>query len=106
MISSLHSWDSRVRDQRVLPAVRVGITNRGTIRMPRVASSQFCRYMTTTATIRVILLERISVRVLVMTRWTPSMSLVMRVMISPWLLVVKKRWDISCRWRYMLLRMS
>ena len=52
------------------------------------------------------MLERIEVNVLVTTRSTPEMSLVMRVMMSPWLFDVKKRWLIRWRWRYMVLRMS
>ena len=46
------------------------------------------------------------VNVPVITDCTPPMSLVMRVMMSPWLLVVKNRWLICCKWAYILLRMS
>jgi len=55
---------------------------------------------------RVMAFFRMLVSVLAMICCTPPMSLVMRVMMSPWLLVVKKRCDICCRWRYILLRMS
>ena len=52
------------------------------------------------ATTSVIELDRMLVKVPEITVLTPSMSLVMRVMISPWLLDVKKRWDMLCRWLY------
>ena len=83
LISSLQLWASRVSIQRFLPALLVGRANSGTMMMPMVASTQFSRYMITSAAIRVMLLERILVRVLVMTSRTPVMSLVMRVMMSP-----------------------
>ena len=53
-----------------------------------------------------MVLERMLAKVPVTTDSTPEMSLVMRVMISPWLAEVKNRWDIFCRWRYIWLRMS
>ena len=106
LISSLHSCDSRVRSHLVFPARRVGITKRGMISTPTVARIQFSRYMTTTATVSVMTLERMLVIVFVIVRCTPSISLVMRVMMSPWLLVVKKRCDIFCRCLYILFRMS
>ena len=60
----------------------------------------------TSATMRVIELERMLVNVPEITVLTPSISLVMRVMISPWLLDVKNRCDMFCRWLYIWLRMS
>ena len=92
--------------QRVLPACRVGSVNSGTATMPISASIQFLRNMAIMAMTRVMALDRMLENVLTMTCFTPSMSLVMRVMMSPWLLVVKNRWDIFCRWRYIWLRMS
>ena len=65
--------------------------------MPMVASIQFFLYMATTATIRVMLLERMLEKVPEMVDCTPAMSLVILVMISPWLFVVKNFWDILCR---------
>ena len=106
LISSLHSCDSLVRVQRVLPAFRVGIVNSGTMIRPTVARIQFLRYIAVIATIRVIAFERMLVNVFVITDSTPEISLVMRVMMSPWLFDVKNLCDICCRWRYMLLRMS
>ena len=44
--------------------------------------------------------------VLVMTDSTPEISLVMRVMISPWLFVVKNRCDMRCRCANIWLRIS
>ena len=106
MISSLQAWDSLAYFQRVLPALRVGSVNSGTTTMPISARIQFFWNIAMIAIISVITLDRMLVKVLVITCCTPSMSLVMRVMISPWLLVVKKRWDIFCRWEYIWLRMS
>ena len=106
LISSLQACDSFAYFQRVLPARRVGSVNSGTITMPIRASIQFLRNMATIAMISVMALERMLVNVLVITCCTPSMSLVMRVMMSPWLLVVKKRCDIFCRCAYIWLRMS
>ena len=58
------------------------------------------------AAVSVIALERMLVKVLEMTASTPSISLVMRVMISPWLPEVKNCWGIFSRCRNMRLRMS
>ena len=106
LMSSDAAWASRVRVQRVLPARLVGIVKRGMMMTPIVARIQLRLYMATTAMMSVVALERMLVIVFVMTERTPSMSEVMRVMMSPWLLVVKKRWDISCRCRYIVFRMS
>ena len=62
--------------------------------------------MITSAAMSVTELERMLVSVLVMIWRTPEMSLVMRVMMSPWLFVVKNDWLMRCRWRYICPRMS
>ena len=80
--------------------------NKGTTATARVARSQLWLYMIIRAAASVITFLMILVKVLVMTRCTPSISLVIRVMISPWLLVVKKLWGICCRWANMVLRIS
>ena len=82
-ILSLHSCDSRVSDHLVFPALRVGIANRGTITRPIVARSQFFWYIAARATISVITLERMLENVLVIVIFTPSMSLVILVTMSP-----------------------
>ena len=106
LISSLQAWDSLANFQRVRPARRVGMVKSGTITMPISARTQFLRNMATMAMISVMTFERMLVKVLVITCCTPSMSLVIRVMTSPCRLVVKKRWDIFCRWPYIWFRMS
>ena len=68
--------------------------------------AQFFWYMAATATTRVLMLDRMLEKVLVITDSTPAMSPVMRVMISPWLVEVKNRWLIFCRWRNIWQRMS
>ena len=74
--------------------------------MPISARIQFFRNMATSATIRVMEFERMLLKVLVMTDSTPSISLVILVMTSPWLLVVKNLWDMLWRCLNILLRMS
>ena len=58
LISSLHSWASRVRVHRRWPAFLVGMVNRGTMMMPTVARIQFFRYMAISATARVMEFDR------------------------------------------------
>ena len=82
------------------------MVNTGTISSPSVASTQFFWYIAMSATISVMTLDRMLVKVLVMVFFTPSMSLVILVMISPWLLEVKKRWLMLCRCLNIALRMS
>ena len=80
-----------------IDGVQRTITNSGTTSTPSSASIQLRLNITARAAIRVMVLDRMEVNVLVITDWTPDISLVMRVMISPWLLAVKKRWLIFCR---------
>ena len=82
-ISSLHSCASRVSDQRVFPALLVGMMKRGIISTPSVASIQFFWYIASRATMRVMVLDRMLASVPLTTCCTPEMSLVMRVMMSP-----------------------
>ena len=65
--------------------------------MPTRARIQFFWNIAIMAMISVIEFERILLKVLVTTAFTPSMSLVILVMISPWLFVVKNLCDIFCR---------
>ena len=74
--------------------------------MPTSARIQFFWNIAIMAMISVMELERMLLKVLVITDFTPSMSLVILVMISPWLLVVKNLWDMLCRCEYIWLRMS
>ena len=86
--------------------MRVGRVNSGTTAMPTSARIQFFWNMAITATTRVMVLDRMLVKVPVTTLSTPEISLVIRVMISPWLAEVKNRWDIFCRCRYIWFRIS
>ena len=106
LISSLAACASRVSDQRVLPARRVGSVNSGMMTMPMTAMRGERCIIITTAAVRVMPFERMEEKVEEMTRSTPEMSEVMRVMMSPWLEEVKNRWGICCRWRYICARMS
>ena len=106
LISSLQAWASPASFHRRLPAIRVGRVNSGTTAMPIRASSQFFWNMAITATIRVMVLDKMLVNVFVTTLSTPLTSLVIRVMMSPWLAEVKNRWLIFCRCRYIWFRMS
>ena len=106
LISSFFSCDFSARLQRVFPTLFVGSTNNGTIIIPTVARIQFFWYIATTEVASTAILLKMLVRVLEITLCTPEISLVIRVITSPCLLLVKKRWDIFCKWAYIWLRMS
>ena len=69
--------------QRVFPAFLVGSTNKGITAIPKSASIQFFWNMAASANTRVMVLERMLLKVLVMTDSTPLISEVILVMISP-----------------------
>ena len=78
----------------VFPALLVGKTKRGITAIPRSASIQFFWNMAASANTRVIVLERMLLKVLVITDSTPPISEVILVIISPWLFEVKNLCDI------------
>ena len=82
------------------------MTKSGMTQMPSTARIQFFWNIITRATTSVIEFDRMFRNVFVITDSTPEMSLVIRVMISPWLFVVKNRCDIRCRCENIWLRIS
>ena len=74
--------------------------------MPSTARIQFFWNIITSATTSVMEFERMFRNVFVITDSTPEISLVIRVMMSPWLFDVKNLCDIRCRCENIWLRMS
>ena len=106
LTSSFTCCDSLVSFHLCLPAFLVGTVKIGTMIIPTSAKIQFFWNIAIIAITSVIELDKILLKVFVTTALTPSMSLVILVMISPWLLLVKNFWLIFCRCEYIWFLMS
>ena len=104
--SSFTCCDSFVSFHLCLPAFRVGKVKSGTITIPTSARIQFFWNIAIMAITSVIEFDKMLEKVFVMTALTPSISLVILVMMSPWLLLVKNFWLIFCRCEYIWFLMS
>ena len=89
-----------------MPAFLVGTVKIGTITMPTRARIQFFWNIAIMAIMSVMEFDSMLLKVFVTTAFTPSISLVILVMMSPWLLLVKNFWLIFCRCEYIWLRIS
>ena len=100
LTSSFTCCDSLVSFHLCLPAFLVGTVKIGTITMPTSAKIQFFWNIAIMAIMSVMEFDSMLLKVFVTTAFTPSMSLVILVMMSPWLLLVKNFWLIFCRCEY------